>query len=162
VLWLPRFCLTVVNPRSSELCLAGLPHLYDVRSIQPRPMLAFWLWVFPLPHQSWCQPQRTLFPLLVAGIARQSDPDPPRAPPLSFTRFQPRSQSRNPAIEFANPLSPVLANSSDPRPPGARACPISGDFTAADEATLAAVPLTPLVPDPNRPQIQWPGSLDTC
>jgi hypothetical protein len=33
VLWLPRLCLVVVNSRSSELCLAGLPHSHDVWSI---------------------------------------------------------------------------------------------------------------------------------
>jgi hypothetical protein len=98
----------------------------------------------------------------VVGIARQSDPDPPGAPPPPFTPFQPRSHSWNTAIEFTGPPSPVLANFGDPKPLRARAYPISDDFTTAGEATLATVPLTPLAPDPNCPlSIQWPGSLDT-
>jgi hypothetical protein len=72
-----------------------------------------------------------------------------------FARFQPRSHDQNPTIEFVGSLSPVLASSGDLRPPGAHACLIFGDFTAADGCSVGHRAVNPpcacsrpLVPDP--------------
>jgi hypothetical protein len=57
---------------------------------------------------------------------------PAGAPLPSFTCFQRLSHGQNPAIEFAESPSLVLANSGDSRPLGARTRLVSGDFTAVD------------------------------
>jgi hypothetical protein len=70
--------------------------------------------------------------------------------------------SQNPAIEFAGLPSPVLANSGDLGPPGARTCLALGDFTTADRSsgTRSHQPL--LAFDLSRPApIQRSRSLDS-
>lgn len=61
--------------------------------------------------------------------------------------------SQNPAIKFAGLPSPVLANSGDLRPHGARTCLAFGDFTAVDGSSDARSHQPPLVFDLSRPAL---------
>ena len=92
----------------------------------------------------------------MAGIARKSTPDPPGAPPLSFTHFQSHSHDQNPTTEFVGSPSSALAHSGDPRPTGIRARLVSGDLFATGE-NGAPEAVNPWAPDLNRsPLIQRP------
>jgi hypothetical protein len=73
----------------------------------------------------------------VAGIPHRSSSGPPVAFSSSFSPLYPRIRGLFPATEFAVAFSPSLPNPGDPGATLARACPNSGDFTAAERSSGA-------------------------
>jgi hypothetical protein len=71
----------------------------------------------------------------VAGILHRSSSGPPEAFSLPFSPLCPRIHGLFPTTEFAVAFSPSLPKPGDPGTTLARACPNSGDFTAAERSS---------------------------
>jgi hypothetical protein len=81
-----------------------------------------------MPHGSYPGPPETFFP--------------------TFSPLRPQIRGLFPTIEFVVAFSPSLSNSGDPGATLARACPKSGDLTAAERSSTARIrsPLPGLIP----------------
>jgi hypothetical protein len=73
----------------------------------------------------------------MAGIPQRSSSGPLEAFSPLFSPLCPRIRGLFPATEFVVAFSPSLPNPGDPGTNLARACPNSGDFTAAERSGAA-------------------------